>query len=111
MIVFSLSVLVRPSRRGDFLTSVRALIEPTRVVPGCIGCHLYTNFEDPNAFLLVEEWESQAALDRHLTSNACRMLVAAIELSAEPPAIRFDSVASRTGIEVIEAARRTQGLL
>jgi quinol monooxygenase YgiN len=61
--------------------------------------------------MLVEEWASHAALDRHLTSSAYKTLVAAIELSTRPPAIRFDSVAQRAGIEVIVAARRAQGLL
>lgn len=111
MVVFSLSLFVPPLRRADFLNSIGPLLEPTRVVPGCIGCRLYTDFEDANAFTLVEEWASQAALDRHLTSDAYKTLVAAIELSTQPPAIRFDSVALRAGIEVIEAARHAQGLL
>ncbi len=111
MVVFSVSVFVPRSRLRDFLNSVGALLEPTRVVPGCIGCRLYTDFEDSSAFTLVEEWESQVELDRHLTSSAYKTLVAAIELSAKPPAIRFDSVAERAGIEVIEAARRSRGLL
>jgi hypothetical protein len=59
----------------------------------------------------VEEWASQAALDRHLTSSADKTLVAAMESSARPPAIRFDQVEHRAGIEVIEAAHRAQGLL
>lgn len=110
MIVFSLSVLVSPASRSDFLASVGGLIEPTRVAPGCIGCRLYTDFQDPNAFTLVEEWASQKPLDRHLTSRAYKTLVAAMELSERPPAIRFDNVAQRAGIEVIEAALRSQGL-
>ena len=111
MIVFSLTVSVAPSGHADFLSSVGALLEPTRVVPDCIACRLYRDVEDPNAFTLVEEWASQAALDRHLTSNAFKTLVAAMESSARPPAIRFDQVEHRAGIEVIEAARRAQGLL
>ena len=57
-----------------------------------------------DTFTLVKEWTSQEALDRHLTSSAYKTLVAAMELSAEPPTIRFDTVAQRAGIEVIEAA-------
>ncbi len=110
MIVFSLSICVPQSQRTEFLKGVGVLLEPTRVLPGCLGCRLYADIEDSNAFTLVEEWASQKALDRHLSSSAYRMLVAAIELSTEPPAIRFDSVAHRAGIEVIEAARRAQGL-
>jgi quinol monooxygenase YgiN len=111
MIVFSLSICVPQSHRADVLKCVGSLLEPTRVLPGCLGCRLYTDIEDPNAFTLVEEWESQGPLDRHLTSIDYKTLIAAIELSAEPPAIRFDSVAQRAGIEVIEAAWRARGLL
>jgi quinol monooxygenase YgiN len=78
MIVFSVSVSVPPLQRADFLQSVGALLEPTRVAPGCVRCRLYADFEDPNAFTLVEELSTQAALDRHLTSSAFKTLVAPI---------------------------------
>jgi len=104
MIVFSLSIRVPKSGRADFLKSIRALLEPTRVLPGCLGCRLYGDIESSDVFTLVEEWASQEALDRHLTSSACKTLIAVIELSEEPPEIRFDRVAQRAGIEVIEAA-------
>lgn len=105
MIVFSLSVFVPSAQRADFVRDLGALLEPTRVEPGCLGCRLYSDFEDPNAFLWVEEWDSRDMLDRHLRSNACKTLLAAIELSTRPPMIRFDHVARRAGIEVMEAAR------
>ncbi len=111
MIVFSLNVTVPPSRRADFLQSVGGLLEPTRVMPGCLGCRLYEDNENPHTFMLVEEWTTQSALDRHLVSDAHKTLVAAIELSTQPPTIRFDTIAQRAGIEVIEAARRAQGQL
>ena len=106
MIIFSLSVVVPKSRRGDLLHTVGALLGPTRVVPGCTGCRLYTDYENLNAFTLVEEWTSRAALDRHLASDAYKTLVGAIELSAEPPRVQFDTVAERAGLEVFAAARR-----
>ena len=105
MIVFSLSVFVPSTQRADFVRDLGALLEPTRVAPGCLGCRLYSDFEDPNAFLWVEEWASRTMLDRHLRSDACKTLLAAMELSTRPPLIRFDDVARRAGIEVMEAAR------
>lgn len=106
MIVFSLSVVVPKSRRNDLVHSVGALLGPTRVVPGCLGCRFYTDYENLNAFTLVEEWASQEALDRHLASDAYKTLVNAIELSAEPPLVHFDTVEDRGGLEVFAAARR-----
>jgi len=111
MVVFTLSVVIPKSRRADFVQSLSALVGPTRVAPGCIGCRLYADLENRNAFTLVEEWASQAALDQHLASDAHKTLVAAMELSAQPPAIHFDTVGQRAGLEVIEAARRSRGLL
>lgn len=106
MIVFSLSVFVPSTQRADFARDLGALLEPTRVEPGCLGCRLYSDFEEPNTFLLVEEWASSAMLDRHLRSDACKTLLAAIELSTRPPVIRFDHVDRRDGLEVMEMARR-----
>jgi quinol monooxygenase YgiN len=111
MVVFTLSVVIPKSRRTDFVQSVAALLGPTRVAPGCIGCRLYADFENVNAFTLAEEWATQAALDWHLATDACKTLVAAIELSAQAPTIHFDTVGQRAGLEVIEAARRSVGLL
>jgi quinol monooxygenase YgiN len=111
MIVFSLTVSVPPAAQAEFLSSLGALLEPTRVVPDCLACRLYIDVEDTKVFTLLEEWASQDALDRHLSSSAYKTLVAAIELSMQPPVIRFDRVAERAGIEVITAARRAQGLL
>jgi len=109
MIHFSLTVTVPQSRREFLLHSLEALLEPTRVQPGCLECRLWADCADRDTFTLDQEWESQAALDRHLASGAYKILVAAIEMSVEPPRIRFDEVVRRAGIEVIEAARRAPG--
>jgi hypothetical protein len=47
-------------------------------------------------------------LDHHLRSEDYRRVIAAIELSQEVPEIHFDSVETRGGFEVIEAARLPQ---
>jgi quinol monooxygenase YgiN len=111
MILFSLRVSVSASDRDDFLRGVGALLEPTGVAPGCLGCRLYADVFSEDTFLLVEEWASQSALDQHLASDACKTLVAAMEMALQSPIIRFDEVARSAGIEVMEAARRARGLL
>ena len=105
MIVFSLSVVIPEPLHSGFRSSIATLIEPTRVAPGCTACRLLTDCDNANAFTLIEEWVSQSELDRHLASDACKTLISVIEMSSEPPMIRFDSVVQSAGLEVIESAR------
>lgn len=105
MIVFRLRILVTESDRRQVIASFEPLIAWTRVQPGCRACHLLTDIEDPRGIVLLEEWDTQEHLDRHLRSEDYRRVLAAIELSQEAPQIHFDTVATRGGIEVVEAAR------
>jgi quinol monooxygenase YgiN len=105
MIVFTLRMVAPRPRRHELLQSLTALLEPTRVQPGCTACRLYADLENLSVFTFASEWESQADLDRCLGSDAFKTVLAAMELSVEAPEIRFDSVARRAGLEVIAAAR------
>ena len=104
MVVFTLRVVAAPARRDALMALLEALLEPTRVEPGCLGCRLYADSGDAAALTLVEEWSSQQALDRHLLSDARKSLIAAIEMSAAAPAIHFDAIVRREGLEAIEQA-------
>ncbi len=108
MVVFSLGVVIPDKSRNGFLSSMAAIVEPTKVAPGCFTCRLFSDIENSNAFTLIEEWSSQRELDRYLASDACKTLIAVMEMSAEPPIIRFDEIARSAGIEVIESARGTE---
>ena len=77
--------------------------------PGCATCRIYEEHGPEPAVVLVETWESDAALEAHLRSDAYRRILAAIELSGGPPEVRFDYVSATEGIELIERARDPSG--
>ncbi len=108
MIRCTLRLLVSEAHRRQVVASLTPLIGWTRVEPGCRGCHLLADLDEPRAIVLTEEWDSQDDLDRHLRSEEYRRVLAAIELSQEAPEIRFDTVENRSGFEVVEAARLPQ---
>jgi quinol monooxygenase YgiN len=104
MVVFTMRVVTAPARRDALMALLEALLEPTRVEPGCLDCRLYADKDDAAALTLVEEWSSQQALDRHLRSDARKSLIATMELSAVAPVVRFDTLMRREGMEAIEQA-------
>ena len=59
----------KPDRVQDVKRILSELVDPTRAEDGCITYELLQNTQDPTDFTFVEEWTSQAALDKHLTTE------------------------------------------
>jgi quinol monooxygenase YgiN len=108
MIIATLRMTASPGKQTEILHSLRPLLGPTRVQPGCLSCRLYRDVEHTNVFVWMEAWESQAALERHLRSAEYRILLALLDLSSQPPEIRFDTVAATQGMEMIAAVTATR---
>ncbi len=105
MIVGTLRIMPPPQRRADVLEILRAAQGPLLAQPGCTACHVYEDHGDEPAVVLVEIWEFQSALEEHVRSDDYRRILEAIELSAEPPLVRFDHVSATEGMELIERLR------
>lgn len=105
MVTFSLRIHARQNRREEILKTIRPLLGPTEVQPGCLSCRFYQDLEDENALTLVEEWNSQGELEDHIRSDYYRNLLAAMEMGMMPPEISFKTISKQTGFELIEAVR------
>ena len=108
MIIATLRLKVRAEKRGEFLRAVRSTLEPTGVEPGCLSCRFYQDIENENAFTLVEEWESQADLERHLRTDTFRMLLFLMDLLTEPPEIKFNAVSSTSPVSSHQGRTRAE---
>jgi quinol monooxygenase YgiN len=109
VIVGTLRIRPAPHRHAEVLEIFQAIQGPLLAQPGCVACHIYEEPGPAGAIVLVERWESQAALEAHLRSEAYRRILGAIELSGGPPEICFDYVSATDGINLIERARNPAG--
>lgn len=53
-------------KRAEAIETARKLIEPSQKEEGCISYDMYESVTAPGEFIIVETWESQEALDRHM---------------------------------------------
>jgi quinol monooxygenase YgiN len=109
MIVGTIRILPAPHRWSEVLEVFQAIQGPVLAQPGCAGCHVYEEQGREQAIVLVEMWDTQAALEAHLRSEAYRRVLGAIELSGAPPEVRFDHVSATEGMELIERSRIPAG--
>ena len=102
MIIVTLQLKVVPEKRWDVLKTIHTIIGPTTVRPGCLHCSLYSNTSNDDELILLEKWDSQEALDRHIRSDEFRKIIAAIETAKEPPEISFNTVSSIEQMDLVE---------
>ena len=65
MIVVTGRVVVKDGALERLRPAMEAMIAASRAEAGCIDYSYGADLADPNAFLVLEKWESRAALDAH----------------------------------------------
>jgi quinol monooxygenase YgiN len=101
----TIRVIIAAKQRKEALMILGSMIEQTKLEEGCISCRLYQDVQEERALMLQELWTSEKDLQRHLRSDKFHTVLLVVEMAAEPPEIRFESVAQSGGVEVIEQAR------
>jgi quinol monooxygenase YgiN len=99
LIVFSIQIVAPDERRTALLRTLGSMLGPTRVAPGCLDARLYSDVDGRKTLLLVEDWQSREQFERNLDPAKLNAIVAAIELSNEPPVVRVDVVERHEGID------------
>jgi len=79
---------VKPEVVRDILPIFEAVVIGSQEEEGCISYNLHQDINDPTKFVMVEEWESQKAIDFHRTTehykafkNASKDLIIKTEVS------------------------------
>ena len=105
MIVVVGRVRTDDERREALIEIGQRVAAASRDEAGCIGYRLYEDTEQPNAFVFVEEWESQEALDRHFATAHIDEFMRAIRTTlVAPPDVLFHTIAS--SVDLADVTRR-----
>jgi len=81
---------VKPEHSADFIETIReTLVAPTLKEPGCIQYDLWQDASNPTRFAMVEVWESDEALEKHLALPSLQEAVGRLmSMAAERPKIQ-----------------------
>lgn len=70
------TIKAKPGKEAETEALFKGLITPTHAEPGCVRYALHKRVDKPGTLYFVEEWKSQADLDRHLGSAHIQNVVA-----------------------------------
>ncbi len=105
MVRSTIRMLIPLEKQSEALEILGSMIEQTQFEPGCVSCRIYRGVEDARAIMLEELWMSEEDVQHHLRSDKYHKILLVVEMAAEPPEIRFDTITHSAGVETIEQAR------
>ncbi len=77
---------VKKDKIDGYIALVKKLVEATnREDAGCIHYQLYQDINNPGILTILEEWESQEALDKHMAAAHFKEIVPQLGAFTEKP--------------------------
>ena len=101
MILVIIRMKVLTEKRKELSQTIASLIGFIRTEKGCGRCDFCRSVEDENELSLLEEWDTQENLNRHMKSERFRVLRGAMNLLQEPYGMMFHTVFHPAGMKEV----------
>ena len=105
MIIESVRILVKPTKREQLRRALAAWAGPTSVESGCESCRILEEGGEFDALCYQAQWKSREELLQHLRSEHYKRLLMLMDLGSEPPLVEFHTVTETKGLDLVEYAR------
>jgi quinol monooxygenase YgiN len=92
-------------KRKELVQTFNPLLKAIREQEGCLSCRFYGEVGDEDAFIMIEEWETQRGWDNHVQSKEFAILLGAMCLSKDPKAVELKLLSRAVGLESLKATR------
>ena len=87
---------------NDLLEVLKSIIGRTQSSPGCLKADIWSNYEDPESFMVYEVWKTKEIMELHLKSKVFRRMIAVMEMSSIEPEIKFIESDHQYGMEWLQ---------
>ena len=111
MIIVILEITSEPEKRLNIIQTIHSVIGPTSAQSGCQRCGLYSSTHNDDELLLLQKWDSQESLEKHIRSSEYRKILTAMDSASQPPVITFNEVKTSRGFEFVEKTLKNQHYL
>ncbi len=104
MIIATIQIFADSGNINEIIEVLYSVKGPTEGKSGCISCFIHQEVNNKNLITYEERWENQDQLNNHICSDLYRKILAVIDMSSQPPAVKFSTVSSISGMELIKTA-------
>ena len=109
MVISTLKIVPLPKQYSQVLEILVSVFGPAEIQPGCLSCCVDEEKRPDHALVFRAHWETEAALQEHIRSDLYLRVLAACELSNQPPEFCFHRVSKTEGMDLVHKLRGCSG--
>lgn len=100
VLIYQLKIEIKLYKPDEFIDSMRSLLSSIRKEEGCLDFKLCRDSERENTYIVVGEWHTRQAMEKHFKTNEFEVLVGAARVLGETFAMNIAEVSKTGGIEL-----------
>ncbi len=100
MLIYQLKIEIKPYKTDEFVKSIQYLSPKIRKQKGCLGYSVYQDSEKKNTYIVVGEWKTRQAMDKHFKTHEFELLIGAARVLGETFAMNIAEVSKTGGLEL-----------
>lgn len=105
VVTLTIDMQFRPGVQGQALQLLRSGVGLTEAKAECQSCRVSRDAVDDNRLRYSETWTSEAALRRHVQSEAFRRVLTAMDLCSEEPQVIIGNLSGHSGMAYLRELR------
>ncbi len=104
MILSIIKITAASNNKDEILDILFFVKGPAEGKHGCLSCGIYHDLQNEHIIFYEELWEGRENLYSYIRSDLYRNILAAVDMSSEPPEIKLSTVLSVAGMDLIKEA-------
>ena len=83
MFMYQIILVVKKNKRDEFIECMLSLLEEFRKEKGLLDVSFYRNIEKENTYIMIGEWRTRQAMEKHFKNKHFLVLIGAVRVLAE----------------------------
>ena len=100
MLTYQIKIEIKPYKSDEFVNSTRSFLPKFFKQKGCLGYNVYQDSEKENTYILIGEWKTRQAMEKHFQTNDFEVLIGAARVLGETFAMNIAEVSKTGGFEL-----------
>jgi len=100
MLTYQLKIEIKPYKMDEFVNSMRSFLPKICKQKGCLDFNVYQDSDKENAYIVVGEWKTRQAMEKHFQTHEFDLLIVAAKVLGETFAMNIAEVSKIGGFEL-----------